>query len=215
MLTQKLQDLRLSYIRHSLDESSVEQNPLSQFTLWFNEAIEAELREPNAMTLSTSTKDGKPTSRIVLLKGADETGFVFYTNYDSVKGRQLDENPFAALLFFWSELERQVRIEGRVERLSKEESYQYFSTRPIGSRLGAWASRQSSVVANRAQLEEQFKMTEQRFSNAEIPLPEFWGGYRVIPESYEFWQGRENRLHDRIRYSQYNGVAWNIERLSP
>lgn len=215
MLTQKLQDLRLSYIRHSLDESSVNENPLSQFTLWFNEAIEAELREPNAMTLSTSTKDGKPTSRIVLLKGADETGFVFYTNYDSVKGRQLDENPFAALLFFWSELERQVRIEGRVERVSTEESYQYFSTRPIGSRLGAWASRQSSVVDSRTQLEEQFKETELRFSNAEIPLPGFWGGYRVMPKSYEFWQGRENRLHDRIRYSANNDTTWNIERLSP
>jgi pyridoxamine 5'-phosphate oxidase len=215
MLTEKLQDLRLSYIKHSLDESSVNANPLLQFTLWFNEAIESELREPNAMTLSTSTRDGKPSSRIVLLKGADESGFVFYTNYQSAKGRQLDENPFTALLFFWSELERQVRIEGRVERVSQEESYQYFSTRPVGSRLGAWASKQSSVVAGRTQLEEQFRETEHRFGDGEIPLPEFWGGYRVIPESYEFWQGRENRLHDRIRYSKYNGTSWNIERLSP
>jgi len=179
-----------------------------------NEAISSNLLEPNAMILATANKDGAPSARTVLLKGFDERGFVFYTNYESAKAKNLSENPIASLLFFWAELERQARIEGKVEQVSKADSEEYFRSRPRESQLGAWASKQSSVIASREVLEKKFEEMRKKFEGKEIPLPPFWGGYRVIPQSIEFWQGRESRLHDRICYSFENG-KWKIERLSP
>jgi pyridoxamine 5'-phosphate oxidase len=206
--------VRKEYSRHSLDELDVDLNPLAQFHLWFQEAMKAELPEPNAMVLATATPDGKPSARVVLLKGFDERGLVFFTNYEGRKSVELAENPQAALLFFWSELERQVRIEGTVERTSKQESEEYFKTRPLETRLGTWASRQSSVIPSRSFLEQKMLDLKNHFGNQEIPLPPFWGGFRLQPKAFEFWQGRENRLHDRVRYSLQAGV-WRIERLSP
>jgi pyridoxamine 5'-phosphate oxidase len=207
-------DLRREYARARLDENDVSHDPIVEFARWFAEAQEAQVGEPNAMTLATSTVNGSPSARIVLLKGFDQRGFVFFTDYRSRKGAELDANPHAALVFFWGELERQVRITGTVERSSQQDSEAYFRTRPLGSRLGAWVSHQSLVIPGRGQLESGLREVEGRFPDGEVPLPPHWGGYRVRPEEIEFWQGRESRLHDRIRYTR-DGDRWRIERLSP
>jgi pyridoxamine 5'-phosphate oxidase len=211
-----LAELRENYTRGGLDEAAVDANPIAQFEIWFAEARRAGLKEPNAMTLATATPDGRPSARIVLLKEVDETGFVFYTNYESRKAHELRENPRAALTLYWAELERQVRVEGTVERVSRRQSERYFQSRPKGSRLGAWASHQSSVIPNRKLLEVRLRDLDSRYSEIEeVPLPEFWGGYRVEPEVIEFWQGRPNRLHDRLRYSRDRDNLWRLERLAP
>jgi pyridoxamine 5'-phosphate oxidase len=206
--------LRRSYSLKELSENSVSSDPISQFSVWMNEAISSNLLEPNAMILATASKKGIPSGRTVLLKGFNESGFVFYTNYESAKASNLFENPIASLLFLWLELERQIRITGKVEKVSQAESEEYFRSRPRESQLGAWASKQSSVIANREVLEKKFEGMREKFEGKEIPLPPFWGGYRVIPQRIEFWQGRENRLHDRISYTLHAG-KWKIERLSP
>jgi len=210
-----LSDIRTDYKRHSLDEKDLDRDPIRQFEAWFAEALAADVPEVNAATLATATPDGRPSARIVLLKGCDPRGFTFFTNYDSRKGRQLAANPRAALLFFWKELERQVAIEGAVEKVSAEESEGYFHSRPIASQVGAWASRQSQVIAGREPLEARFREFEQKFAGGEVPRPEFWGGFRILPESLEFWQGRPSRLHDRLRYRKDAAGVWTIERLSP
>ncbi|CAN5677724.1 MAG: pyridoxamine 5'-phosphate oxidase [Rubrobacter sp.] len=207
-------DLRKEYTRAGLTESDVASDPVEQFRRWFDEALEADLHEPNAFVLATATRDGLPSARVVLLKGLDERGFVFYTNYEGRKGRELEENPRAALLFYWGELERQVRVEGTVSRTSEEESDAYYASRPRGSRLGAWASEQSRVVEGREFLEDRIGDLEAEYEGREVPRPAFWGGYRVEPEAVEFWQGRENRLHDRIVYRREDG-GWKTERLQP
>lgn len=208
-------DLRREYASARLDEADVSPDPFVQFARWFAEARGAELLEPNAMSLATATADGAPSVRIVLLKEFDERGFVFFTDYRSRKGQELAENPRAALAFYWAELERQVRITGTVTRTSPEESRAYFASRPVGSRLGAWTSHQSQVIPNRRVLEETLRDIETRFADGAVPLPEYWGGYRLAPESLEFWQGRPSRLHDRIRYLREPAGTWRIDRLSP
>lgn len=209
-----IRNLRTEYRQSTLSKSSVRSNPIDQFAVWFDEAHKAKIPEINAMTLATADANGKPNARIVLLKGFDEKGFVFFTNYDSVKGNELSENPNAALCFFYQQLERQIRISGIVSKLSKEESFEYFKTRPLESRIGAWASEQSKIIENRELLKKRFDEYKKTFSDAEIPLPSNWGGFRIEPETFEFWQGRENRLHDRISYKK-NGEKWGIVRLSP
>jgi pyridoxamine 5'-phosphate oxidase len=206
--------IRGSYSLKELSENSVLPDPITQFSIWMDEAISSNLIDPNAMILATADKNGTPSARTVLLKTFDEKGFVFFTNYDSAKAKDLEENPFASLLFLWLELERQVRIAGKAVKVSREESEKYFLTRPRESQLGAWASKQSGVIQNRKILESQFEEMKKRFENKEIPLPPFWGGYKVIPERIEFWQGRESRLHDRIFYTLIEG-KWKVERLSP
>ncbi len=206
-------ELRQEYRFKSLDENDVAADPLQQFQRWFEEALNAQLPEPNAMTLATATRDGRPSARIVLLKGADQRGFVFFTNYRSRKGREIEDNPQASLTFLWIELERQVRIEGRVEKVPRAESEQYFAGRPLPSRIGAWASPQSEVLPERAWLEARFVEAQQRFGD-NVPCPEHWGGYRVVPEVVEFWQGRVSRLHDRLVYRR-EGDGWRVERLGP
>jgi pyridoxamine 5'-phosphate oxidase len=209
-----LGDLRREYQRHALDESHVDADPIVQFTKWFDEAVAAQAHEPNAMCLATCTADAYPSARLVLLKGVDARGFVFYTDYRSRKGRELSENPHAALCFHWPELERQVRVTGAVQRVSREESAAYFASRPLPSRMGAWTSHQSSEIESREVLEEELESVEARFASGEVPLPEHWGGFRVVPDEIEFWQGRASRLHDRIRFRRQNG-EWVRARLSP
>ncbi len=206
--------LREEYTRAGLAESDVAPDPVEQFRRWFDAALDAGLREPNAMTVATATPEGQPSARVVLLKGFDGRGFVFYTNYEGRKGRELGENNRAALLFYWGELERQVRIEGTVSRVPEAESDAYFASRPRGSRLGAWASEQSRPAEGRDVLEMRLRELEREYEDRHVPRPPFWGGYRVEPEVVEFWQGRENRLHDRIVYRREDG-GWKIERLQP
>lgn len=207
--------LRREYARARLDERDVSHDPMVEFARWFAEAQEAQVPEPNAMTLATATVKGEPSARIVLLKAFDELGFVFFTDYRSRKGEELEANPRAALVFYWGELERQVRITGPVSRTAAGESADYFRSRPLGSRLGAWVSHQSRVIPSRDVLEADLRTVEARFGDGEVPLPPHWGGYRVLPEEIEFWQGRENRLHDRIRYRRDPARGWRVERLSP
>ncbi len=208
-------NLRKEYRRDRLRKANAAADPYVQFGLWLQEATESPLHEPNAMTLATASADGVPSARLVLLKGFDERGFVFFTNYESRKGRELAENPLASLVFWWDILERQVRIEGRVERLPDEESDDYYDSRPLGSRLGAWVSAQSSVIDNREVLEARLAELQQRYADEAPSRPPFWGGYRVVPSAIEFWQGGPNRLHDRLRYTRRDDGAWAIERLSP
>ena len=210
-----LSHLRKEYTRHGLHESELAATPVEQFRTWFTAACEGGVEAPDAMTLATADGDGRPSARIVLLKGYDERGFVFFTNYESRKGRELDANPNAALLFFWSELEQQVRIEGRVERVTAEESDAYFAVRPFGSRIGAVASRQSEPLASREDLEARVRELESRFGpSGEVPRPPHWGGYRLLHERVEFWQGRPSRLHDRLLFTR-EGDGWPVVRLSP
>jgi len=206
--------LRQSYFQNELLEENVLENPIKQFDKWFKEALDVQILEPNAMTIST-VSDGKPHARIVLLKGYDENGFTFYTNYNSNKGKEVTETPFVSLTFFWGDLERQVRIEGSIEKVSEVESDDYYHSRPRGSQIGAWVSNQSSVIAGRAVMEQRLVELENEFKGEEIiPRPTHWGGYCVNPERIEFWQGRPNRLHDRILFTKF-GDDWKIERLSP
>jgi pyridoxamine 5'-phosphate oxidase len=211
----QIANMREEYTWSDLSEADVDADPLRQFAKWFEQALAAHLPEPNAMTLATATPDGQPSARMVLLKAFDASGFTFFTNYDSRKGRELTTNPRAALLFFWPQLQRQVRIEGTVERTSEAESDAYFRSRPLGSRLGAWASQQSEVIAGRHVLEERMRELAQRFADGEVPRPPHWGGYRVYPLTIEFWQGRPDRLHDRLRYQRVQPTGWRLERLSP
>jgi pyridoxamine 5'-phosphate oxidase len=205
----------MEYAGKSLREQDVDPDAIRQFELWFGEACQCAAVEPHVMTLATATLDGCPSARLVLLRGISEHGFTFFTNYESRKARELDANPRAALVFFWRELERQVRIEGNVERVSDEESDRYFQTRPEGARISAWASPQSEVVVSREALEEWCREFEIRFGDGVVPRPANWGGYRVVPGSIEFWQGRPNRLHDRLRYVRRDEGGWRIERLAP
>ncbi len=205
--------LRKDYALRTLDEADVDRDPLKQFGVWMVEAIHAQVPEPTAMTLATVDAKARPSARIVLLKGVDPKGFVFFTNYESRKARELDANPFAALTFLWKELERQVRVEGKVEKVSAEESSAYYLTRPLGSRIGAWASPQSRVIENRAWLEKRWETLGAEHGD-DPRRPPHWGGYRLVPEYLEFWQGRMSRLHDRIAYNRL-GSAWEIARLAP
>jgi pyridoxamine 5'-phosphate oxidase len=197
-----------------LDEKTIDRDPIRQFQTWFNDAFEAKLPLPEAMTLATATRDGKPSARMVLLKQVDHDGFVFYTNYNSAKAEQLNANPHAALVFYWAKLDRQVRIEGSISRTSREESLAYFATRPRESQIGAWASEQSEAISSRTVLEERAAELEQQYRDREVECPEHWGGYRLKPERIEFWKSRVGRLHDRILY-QREGDSWTITRLAP
>jgi pyridoxamine 5'-phosphate oxidase len=215
-MSKSLADMRRDYTRDGLCESNAPTEPFALFHQWFSDAVNTEQLpvEPNAMTLATVDADGRPHCRVLLLKGLDERGFTFFTNYDSAKGVQLAAQPFAAMTFFWPSLERQVRIEGRVERVSLVESDAYYQVRPLGSRIGAWASPQSQVIADRGELEDLLVQTEQRFMQQTPQCPEHWGGYRLLPERIEFWQGRASRLHDRLNY-QLVDSAWQRQRLAP
>lgn len=208
-------DIRKEYSSETLLEKDVAAHPMQQFQKWWDQVIASEIMEPNAMTLATASADGLPSARIVLLKGFDENGFAFFTNYQSYKGLQLAENPKACLVFYWKELERQVRVMGLVSTLPAAESDAYFQSRPIGSRVGAWASPQSRVIENRDWLEQAFEKRKEEFQSGEVPRPPHWGGYLVKPVMIEFWQGRFSRLHDRIQYTVEEDGAWKIERLAP
>jgi pyridoxamine 5'-phosphate oxidase len=210
-----LAELRKNYSLGSLDIADADRDPFRQFDTWFQQAVDAKLPEPNTMTLATVDSRGRPSARIVLIKGVDERGFVFFTNYESRKGRELAGNPYASLLFYWIELERQVRVEGRIVQTSTAESDAYFASRPLGSRIGAWASNQSQVIESRSQLETREREISLQYGD-QVPRPPHWGGYRLVPEAIEFWQGRPSRLHDRLLYTRAgeNG-DWQISRLSP
>ncbi|HED08529.1 MAG TPA: pyridoxamine 5'-phosphate oxidase [Ignavibacteria bacterium] len=214
MLNKKLENLRGEVYKNELLESNVAENPFVQFSAWMNEALDAEINHPNAMTLATVSDKGVPSARTVLLKELDDTGFVFFTNYESEKAKELENNHNASILFFWKEFERQVRITGIVERITREESEEYFISRPLESKLGAWASKQSSEIPNREYLEKKYDDLKEKYSGTEIPTPSFWGGYRLLPNIFEFWQGRESRLHDRIKYEKKEN-EWRIIRLAP
>jgi len=213
-MNHKIANIRCEYSLKGLHESDLDRNPLNQFNKWFDEVLKSELSEPNAMLLST-VSNGRPTGRIVLLKGVDESGFSFYTNYESKKGKEIGENPQVAITFFWKELERQVRIEGKIEKTSAKDSDDYFAIRPRGSQIGAWVSHQSEAIENREFLEKKQKDFEAKFEGQTVTRPPHWGGYRVIPDYIEFWQGRPSRLHDRLAYTLSEGNIWKIERLSP
>jgi pyridoxamine 5'-phosphate oxidase len=208
-------DFRRDYTLAGLRRADLDPDPIVQFQKWFQQAVDAKLREPNAMTVATADDQGQPSARIVLLKGVDARGFTFFTNYESRKGRELTANPNASLVFFWSELERQVNIAGSITRTSLEESAQYFNSRPKGSRLAAWVSSQSETIANRAVLEEKLAELTKKYPGDEVPLPPYWGGFCLAPKRIEFWQGRPSRLHDRFRYLLTSENMWSIDRLSP
>ena len=214
-MNETLAKLRYDYTQAGLSESDLDLDPIGQLARWLGQAIDAGLTEPNAMTLATATQAGVPSARAVLLKDYDERGLVFYTNYESQKGRELADNPHAALNFYWAELERQIRITGVVSRVTAEESEAYFKQRPLGAQLGAWASMQSRVIPSRAWLEERAAKIAVQYQNQNIPRPPQWGGYRLTPSAFEFWQGRPSRLHDRLRYTLQSEGVWQIERLSP
>ena len=214
METKNLANLRRDYSLDELSEATIDREPFAQFSAWMNEAIESVVIEPTAMTVSTVDAEGRPSSRVVLLKGFDHSGFVFFTNYESKKAGDLAANPNISLHFFWPDLERQIIINGTATKATREESQDYFAKRPLESRIGAWASKQSSVLANREELEKRVADIRERFPNQEIPCPPFWGGFRVAPNRFEFWQGRKSRLHDRICYT-LTGDVWTTSRLSP
>jgi len=206
--------MRKEYTKAGLHRKDLKQNPFEQFDTWFQQALDAKLLEPNAFDLATVSEDLQPRNRVVLLKYYDKEGFVFFTNYESRKGRDMEFNPKVAMLFPWLDLERQVKIEGTVKKLDKKDSLKYFLSRPKGSQLGAWVSKQSSVISTRKLLEQKMQEVKQRFKEGKVPIPDFWGGYKIIPMRFEFWQGRQNRLHDRFEYS-LDANGWKIERLSP
>jgi len=210
-----LADLRKDYSLAGLTEKDLAKDPYRQFDKWFQEATAAKIAEPNAMTLATASRDGRPSARTVLLKGVDGRGFVFYTNYESRKGRDLEANPRASLVLPWVAMERQVIIEGAIAKVTREESAAYFHSRPLASQLGAWVSQQSAIIAGRAVLEGSLKTLEKKYAGQTVPLPPHWGGYRLNPETVEFWQGRRSRLHDRLRYRRETDGSWTIERLAP
>ncbi len=209
----EIQNLRRQYSKSTLSVSSVSKDPFKQFEKWFHDVLSSGFLEPNAMTLATASKTGKPSARVILLKGIHDNGFVFYTNYKSKKGKDIEENPYGCLLFYWDKLERQIRIEGKIEKVSQEESEKYFNTRPYKSRVGAWASKQSSVIESRSAIVKEFLKYMMKFKT-HVPLPDVWGGYRLTPDAFEFWQGRPNRLHDRVSYKAVK-TGWKIERLAP
>ncbi|AKO51118.1 pyridoxine 5'-phosphate oxidase [Marinobacter psychrophilus] len=211
-------DMRRDFESDGLDRDQLDDNPMQQFQVWFEDARKADILEPNAMSLATAGNDGLPDLRTVLLKYFDDSGFVFYTNYGSRKAHEMEQNPKAALLFPWLGLNRQVRIQGKVEKVSKTESLRYFASRPRGSQIGAWVSEQSKVITSRGLLEQKVAEIKRKFNDGEVPLPSFWGGFRVVPHSIEFWQGRPSRLHDRFEYNQTepgDGKLWTIDRLQP
>ncbi|HPS66017.1 MAG TPA: pyridoxamine 5'-phosphate oxidase [Ignavibacteria bacterium] len=214
MIHKELENIRRNYKLKSLDTKDVDLNPFVQFNIWFEEMLKSNLIEPTAVILATASKQGKPSARTLLLKSYDETGFVYYSNYESTKGKELAENNQASLLFYWPELERQIRIEGKVEKVSQKESEKYFKTRPFKSKVGAWASNQSTIINSRLTIVKKFLYYLAKFHSKDIPLPPYWGGYRLVPEYFEFWQGRANRLHDRVIYQKSNDT-WKIDRLSP
>jgi len=213
-MQKSLADIRVEYSKRELSLKKVSDDPFAEFGVWMDEALASEVHEPTAMTLSTVSADGRPTSRVVLLKGFDSDGFVFYTNYKSRKGRQLADNPFAVINFFWPELERQVNVSGRTERVSDEESDEYFQSRPFTSRVGAWASHQSEKIESKASVMASAAALMLKYATGHVPRPPHWGGYRLVPDRFEFWQGRPSRLHDRICY-ELEGEQWSISRLSP
>jgi len=214
-MTDTPRDPRYEHAERGLRRRDLDADPVKQFSNWFTAAIEAQIRDVNAMSLATAGRDGKPSVRIVLLKGFDQDGFVFFTNYESEKGKQLAENPCVAIGFYWIELDRQIRINGHAEKTSRGESESYFHSRPLGSQLGAWASRQSEVIDGRRVLDARFAEIGERYADKPVPLPPHWGGFRLKPDRFEFWQGRPNRLHDRFRYARKTEGLWQIDRLAP